>query len=138
MNLMTLQRYRNELILLGAFLFMLVSFWYRFSAKNNMLKNQLQIEKQIEEITAIDMYKKMWDGKHVPNKLKILKTVVPISKVKVFNKKSKKLMATYINLTGNELSRVTNKLINLSVQIKSFQIHQVGKNQFKLEFTCKW
>jgi hypothetical protein len=138
MNLMTLQRYRNELILLATFIFMLVAFWYRLSASDNVTKNKLQIDKQISEIVAIDVYKKMWDGKTVPNRLKVLKTVVPASKVKFFNKKSKKLMAMYINLTGNELSRVTNKLINIPVQIKKFQIHQVGKNQFKLEFTCKW
>ena len=138
MNLMTLQRYKNELVLLGTFIFLLIAFGYRSSASDNVAENQLKIEQQIEEIDAIDAYKRMWDGKGIANKLKVLRRVVAPSKVKVFSKKSKKLTATYINLTGNELSRVSNKLINLPIQIKSLKINQTGKDQFKLEFTCKW
>ena len=67
-----------------------------------------------------------------------VKTVVPASKVKTFSKKSKKLSASYKNLTGNELSKLSNKLINIPVEIVLFNINKSAKNQYDMELTCKW
>jgi len=137
-NMMTLQRYKNELMLILAILFAVFAFFYKFSADSYVAENKSEIQKQISEINSISMLKDQWGGKKIANKLNILKTVVPNAKVATFNKKSKKLIASYKNLTGTELSKVTNKLINIPVQIVLLTINQSGTNQYTMEFTCKW
>jgi hypothetical protein len=138
MNLMTLQRYKNEIVLFIAFLFALFAFFYKSSASSDVEKNKANIQKQILDISAIENYKGMWDGKGIANKIKVLKTVVPDSKVQSFNKKSKKLVASYTNLTANELNMLNNKLLNMPVQIVTLKINESSKNIFNMEFTCKW
>ncbi len=138
MNLMTLQRYKNEIILLVAFLFALFAFFYKHSASADVEKNKANIQKQIADITAIENYKGMWDDKKMANKIKVLKTIVPDSKVQSFSKKSKKLVASYTNLTANDLNMLNNKLISMPVQIVSLKINESSKKIFTMEFTCKW
>jgi hypothetical protein len=138
MNLMTLQRYKNEIVLFLAFLFALFAFFYKNSASSYVEENRADIQKQISDISAIENYKGMWDGKGIANKIKVLKTIVPDSKVESFSKKSKKLVATYVNLSSNELNNLNNKLISMPVQIVSLQIKESSKNIFSMEFTCKW
>jgi hypothetical protein len=138
MNMMTLQRYKNELIILATLLFALFAFMYKLSASTYVSENRTVIQKQVMQISTITALKEQWGGKQLANKVKILKTVVPSSKVAVFQKKSKKLVASYTNLTGTELSKVTNKLINIPVQIVLLNINQSAKNQYTMEFTCKW
>jgi hypothetical protein len=138
MNMMTLQRYKNELIILVALLFALFAFIYKLSATTYVSENRSVIQTQITQISAITSLKEQWGGKQLANKVKSLKTIVPTSKVLSFKKKSKKLVASYKNLTGNELSKVTNKLINMPVQVVLLNINQSAKNQYTMEFTCKW
>lgn len=135
---MTLQRYRNELILTVALLFAIFAFFYKLSSTTYVNENRNEIQEQISEINSIRTLKEQWGGKQMANKVKALKRVVPSSKVASFNKKSKKLVANYRNLTGDELSKITNKLINLPVQIVLLKIHESAKNQYTMEFTCKW
>ena len=135
---MTLQRYKNEIILLLALLFALFTFMYKLSASSYVEENKAKIQNDISEITAITNYKKQWDGKGIANKIKVLKTVVPASKVKTFQKKSKKLIASYSNLSSNELNKLNNKLLNMPVQITNLQVTESSKNQFTMELTCKW
>ncbi|CAA6827006.1 MAG: Unknown protein [uncultured Sulfurovum sp.] len=138
MNMMTLQRYKNELILLVAILFTFFAFMYKLSAQSNVTNNKAKIQQQITEVSSITTLKEQWGGKQLANKVKVLKSVVPASKVITFTKKSKKLTTSYKNLTGNELSKLSNKLINIPVQIVSLNIQQSAKNQYTMEFTCKW
>jgi len=138
MNMMTLQRYKNELIILFTFLFALFAFMYKFSASEYVNQNRVLMQEQVMEISKIKAFKEQWGDKQLANKVKVLKTIVPTSKVGSFRKKSKKLVASYSNLTGNELSKVTNKLINIPVQIVRLDITQNAKNQYTMEFTCKW
>ena len=138
MNMMTLQRYKNELIILATLFFLFFAFMYKLSANTYVSENRAIIQKQITQISAITSLKGQWGGKQLANKVKVLKTVVPASKVTSFSKKSKKLVASYKDLTGRELSKVTNKLINIPVQIVLLKIEQSAKNQYTMEFTCKW
>jgi len=138
MNMMTLQRYKNELIILMTLIFLLLAFMYKLSASTYVTENRADIQKQIREISAITALKEQWGGKNLANKVKVLKSIVPSSKVASFRKKSKKLIASYQNLTGKELSKLTNKLINIPVQITTLKINQSAKNQYTMEFTCKW
>lgn len=138
MNIMTLQRYRNEIILLVAVFFTLFTFFYKRSANSYVQENKATIQKQVSEITKISNYQKQWNGKKIPNKIKVLKSIVNASKVKIFQKKSKKLVASYINLTANELNKINNKVLNLPVQIINLQIKKQTKNKFTMELTCKW
>ncbi len=138
MNMITLQRYKNELILLLAILFLFFAFIYKISANTYVQENKAEIQKQISEISKVSAYKNLWGGKKLANHVKVLKTIVPSSKLTRFSKKSKKLTASYKNLTGNELSKLTNKLINIPVQIVKLNITKSAKNQYTMEFTCKW
>ena len=138
MNLMTLQRYKNEIILLLSFLFMVGAFFYKGSANGYVEKNRLEVATQIAEISTIQKYKKQWDGKGLGSKVKLLKTVVPESKVKRFLKKSKKLDASYENLEAKEVTKLTNKLLNIPLQITKLDIIESSKNKFKVELKCKW
>ena len=138
MNMMTLQRYKNELIILFTFLFVLFAFMYKFSASEYVNQNRVLMQEQVMEISKIKAFKEQWGDKQLANKVKVLKTIVPTSKVGSFRKKSKKLVASYRNLTGNELSKITNKLINMPIQIVRLDITQNAKNQYTMEFTCKW
>ncbi len=138
MNLMTLQRYKNELILLLMFLFLLATFVYKLSAVTYVKENQVKINKQIKEIQTIVNLKKQWGGKDISKKIRVLKTIVPPSKVASFKKKSKKLSVIYNNLTSSELNKITNKLINIAVQINHLKITKSSKNSYRMECTCKW
>jgi len=138
MNLMTLQRYKNEIILLLALLFAIFAFLYKLNAGSYVEENKAKIQEQISEITAIDNYKGQWDGKGMANKAKVFKNIVDASKIKSFRKKSKKLVASYVNLTASELNKVTKKLINMPIQITTLKVSESSKNIFSMEFTCKW
>jgi len=138
MNLMTIQRYKNEITLLLTFLFAIFAFYYKFSANDYVAENKSIIQKQILEINTIERYKKQWTSRSMAKKVKLFKTIVPKSKVKRFSKKSSKVMASYINLTSSDLNKITNKLLNIPIQIVKLQIKESGKNKFTMEFTCKW
>ncbi len=138
MNLMTLQRYKNELILLLTLLFVLVAFIYKISAHTYVKENQIKINQDIAQMTNIINLKKQWGGKGISKKVQTLKTIVPTSKVKYFKKAPKKLSASYKGLTTNELNKITNKLINLAVQINQLKIQKKSKNNYIMEFICKW
>ncbi len=138
MNLMTIQRYKNELILFIMFIFMLVAFMYKLSAVTYVKENQVKINKEIKEIQTIVNLKKQWGGKDISKKLTILKRVVPSSKIKSFKKKSKQLSVIYNNLTASELNKIINKIINIAVQINHLKIIKSSKNSYKMECICKW
>ena len=138
MNMMILQRYKNELIILVTLLFLIFSAIYKYSAAIDVNKNKRTTKETITQINHIGTLKKQWGGKQLANKVKVLQTVVPNDKVVLFQKKSKKLTASYKNLTGTQLSTVTNKLINIPVQITHLDVQQSAKNLYTMEFTCKW
>lgn len=138
MNMMTLQRYKNELIILITLLFLIFSFIYKNTANTYVHENKMLIQKQIMELNSIKALKEQWGGKQLANKLKVLKTIVSNSKVALFQKKSKKLHASYKDLTGSELNKLTNKLINIPVQIVQLDIKQSSKNLYTMELKCKW
>jgi len=138
MNMMTLQRYKNELIILITFIFLILALMYKFSATTEVQNNRAKIQQEISEISTITALKGQWSGKQLANQVKVLQTVVPSSKVASFRKKSKKLVASYQNLTGKELSKLTNKLINIPVQITTLKINQSARNQYTMECTCRW
>ena len=135
---MTLQRYKNELILLLSFLFLLVAFIYKLTSVTYVKENQVKINKEIEEVYTIVNLKKQWGGKEITKKIKILKIIVPPNKITSFKKKSKKLSVIYSNLTANELNKIINKIINIAVQINHLKITKSSKNSYRMECTCKW
>ena len=135
---MTLQRFKNEIILLLAFLFLVATFVYKLSAVTYVKENQVKINKEIKEIKTIVNLKKQWEGKEISKKIKLLKTIVPSSKVTSFKKKSKKLSVIYSNLTAKELNKITNKILNIAIQIDHLKITKSSKNSYRMECTCKW
>jgi len=138
MNMMTLQRYRNEIILFITAMFAISAFYYKLSATNYVNENKALIQKQISEIIEIESYKKQWKSKNIGKKVKIFKRIVSSSKLKHFSKKSTKVTLSYINLNTNELNKISNKLLNMPIQIIKLRIKESSKNKFTMEFTCKW
>ncbi len=138
MNMMTLQRYKNELIILVTLLFLIFAFIYKYSATLYVQENRAMNKEKIAQISTIVALKEQWGGKNISKSIKPLKSIVSNAKVVLFQKKSKKLVVSYKNLSGSELSKVTNKLINIPVQITRLEIKHNSKNLYTMEFTCKW
>jgi len=133
---MNLIKYKYELILIASFLFFLISYMYK--QHNASLNEELLSKSQQEYIELIqtDKLEKIWSNKHTANKVNVLKSIVPSEKVK-FTKKSKKLAASFKDLSAKELNKVLNKILNLSIQIEDIKIVRNDK-KYNMELKCKW
>jgi len=138
MSLMTLKRYRNEIILFLSILFALYAFYYKFSANQYVQENKAVVQREIAEIIEIESYKKQWKSRGIANKVNVFKKIVKKAKLKHFSKKSSKVTVSYKDLTTDELNKVTNKLLNIPIEIVKLKIKESSKNRFTMEFTCKW
>lgn len=138
MNTIIFHRYKNEIILSIAIIFATYASYYKISSKNYVDENRVIIKKQISEIVEIESYKRQWKNGDIAKRVKIFKTIVNNSKVKRFYKKSSKVTLSFINLTTNDLNKITNKLLNMPIQIVKLKIEEKSKNKFTMEFTCKW
>ena len=138
MNLMTLKRFKNELIILLASLFVLLSFGYKLSAKEHVAKEIIEIENSMTQIGKVSGLKQLWGDKGITKEAEKFKTVVAKSKIKSFEKRSKKMVAKYENLNVKELNSVMNRLLNTPFQISKLMVREQAKEQYRMEFTCKW
>jgi len=133
---MNWKQYQNELIVLGAFLFMFSMYLYKQNAVSSQLGESQGITRTIEEIKEVVALKKVWADKKISKKVENLKTVVPASKVK-WSKKSKKMTARYSALKPSELNRLISKTLNTPVVIEKLDIQKTGKS-YNVELKCRW
>ena len=133
---MNWKQYQNELIVLGAFLFMFSMYLYKQNAVSSQLGESKGITKTIEEIKEVVALKKVWADKKISKKIEKLKKIVPASKVK-WNKKPKKVTAYYKDLKPSELNKLSSKILNTPVIIDKLDIQKTGKT-YSVELKCRW
>jgi len=133
---MSWKRYKNELIVLAAFIIMLASYAYKHAQATSQAQMAQGSQKALNEIKEVIGLKKIWASKKINKKLATLQAQVPGSKVK-WRKKGKKLTVSYAGLSSNELNKVTTKILNLPVEIGLLDIQKIGSS-YNVEFKCKW
>ena len=133
---MNWKRYQNELIVLGAFLFMISMYLYKQHAISSQSGERDEVTKTIEEIKEVVALKKIWADKKISKKVENLKALVPSSKVK-WSKKSRKVAALYTGLRPSELNKLTSKILNTPAVIDNLDIQKTGSS-YRVELKCKW
>jgi len=132
--MMQLKRYKNELIVGVALLLLLVSLIYKQGVTAG--QSDASAGTSLQELKEVIALKKVWGDKKTTKKVDKLKTIVSPSKIK-WSKKSKKLTASFSNLTNQELNGVIVKIMNLAVEIQKLEVKKQGV-AYQVEFKCKW
>jgi len=132
--MMQLKRYKNELIVGVALLLLLISLIYKQGITAG--QSDASAGTSLQELKEVIALKKVWGDKKITKKVDKLKTIVSPSKVK-WSKKSKKLTASFSNLTNQELNGVIVKIMNLAVEIQKLEVKKQGV-AYQVEFKCKW
>ena len=130
------KKYQNELIVLAAFLLMVTGYGYKsaqVSAQADMMTEAKRSAGEIKEVVALQ---KIWSDTKTGKKVEQLHTVAPQTKVKWSNK-SKKVTATYTDLTARELNQLITKILNTAVEIQRLDIVKKASS-YDVEFKCKW
>ncbi len=138
MNLMTIKRFKNELIILLSLILMLWALLYKHQAKTDLQTEKESISKSIVEISRVSELKKLWGDKKIGKKLDQFKSIVKREKIKSIEKRAKRLTASYQNLDVRELNKITKILLKTPVQITKLSIEESGKERYTMEFKCKW
>jgi len=129
-----LKAYKNELIAGIAFLLLMIAFVYKQGKVSG--HTDTSAGTALQELQEVISLKKIWGDKKMTKKVDKLKTIVAPSKVK-WSKKSKKLTASFTNLSNQELNRVIVKIMNLAVEIQRLEVKKLGTS-YHVEFKCKW
>ena len=129
-----LKAYKNELIVGLAFLLLLIAFFYKQGQVSGQADTSAKSE--VQELKEVIALKKIWGDKKTSKKVDTLKMIVSPAKVK-WSKKSKKLTASFSNLTNQELNRVIIKIMNLAVIIQKLEVKKLGAT-YQVECKCKW
>jgi len=135
---MILKRFRNELIILIAFLFALSTFFYKNSTKESVNNEKKKIELSISEINRVSELKKLWSNKELTKDAIILKSIVTKNRVKLFKKTGGKVVVKYEELNVRELNKIIKKITNRAFQISKLKIIETKKDRYSMELTCKW
>ncbi len=138
MNLIALKRFKNELIILMALLFVGFAFFYKISAKKSIAVEKQEMMASMSEISKLVELKSFWNSKKVKKEVAKFKTIVGKDKVKRFETRSTKVVAIYQNLSVKELNTISKKLLSTHFRITKLNIEESTKDRFNMEFTCKW
>ena len=138
MNLMILKRFRNELIILGATLFAILTFSYKHSIESDIEQRREDITTSINQINRVLELKKIWKSKSISKKVKILRTIVSKSKIGSFKKRGQKVIVKYRGVNIRELNSIVKEVMNNRFQIVKLDIKEVGKESYNMELICKW
>jgi len=131
---MQLKTYKNELIVGIALLLLLIALIYKQGVVSG--QDDTRASTALQALKEVIALKKVWGDKKTTKKVDKLKTIVSSSKVK-WSKKSKKLTASFLNLSNQELNRVIVKIMNLAVEIQKLEVKKLGTS-YQVEFKCKW
>ena len=131
---MQFKLYKNEIIMVLAICVLLGAFFYKQKAQKAQKDDaSIVILQETKKIIAL---KKIWADKSSISKIKNLKNIVSSSKVK-WNKKSKKLSVSFLDLSNKEFNKVMTKIMNLPIEIISLEAKEVD-SKYKVEMKCKW
>jgi len=132
----SLGRYRNELIVLGALLFALGAWGYKAVQRSKMAESNQKMAKEIALFHETVSLKKIWGDKRIPQKLKSIRSLVPSSQVQ-WHQRGKKLKALFTDLKAAEVNTVITKLLNTPVQVEMLRVTKKGET-YSMEIQCKW
>ncbi len=138
MNLMILKRFKNELIVFIASIFVIYAIFYKSSADSFVKSKKTDIESSISEISRVIELKKVWKSKTVLKKINLFKTIVSKNKLESFKKRGQKVIVKYKGLNIKELNSVVKHIMNNPFQIVKLKIDKQGKEKYRVELICKW
>ncbi len=133
---MNWKRYKNELVLLFAFMLMVAALLYKngqISSQANYAENTRDTVGDLKDIIAL---KKVWSDSKIAKKIENLKELIPSSKMK-WNNKNKRISVSYSGLTARELNKLVTKILNLPVEISILKMEKRDLF-YDVEFKCKW
>jgi len=134
---MILKHYRNEMIVLLAFLLMLAALMYKNSSVGRLDRVNAEVKASMMQIGEIIALKKQWGDKGLTKKIEQIKKGIAPEKIKLFSIKGKKLLASFKGLNESEVNRIILKLENIAVQISKLSVKKEGQN-YSMEIKCKW
>jgi len=130
------KRYQNELIVALTLLLLIMSLVYKNVQLSSSTENFILSRKEVSEFKELVVLKKRWLDKRTSKKLEKLKGLVPPSKL-TWQKKGKKLSASFHALNSHELNKVVTKILNIAVQIQLLEIKN-NHGSYTVELKCKW
>ncbi len=130
------KRYQNELMVAVALLLLIVALIYKNVQVSSSTESLTLSKQEVREFKELVILKKRWLDKKTSKKLDKLQKLVPSSKVK-WQKKGKKLTASFRGLSSQELNKVITMILNLAVQIELLEIKN-DQGSYNVEFKCKW
>jgi len=133
---MSWKLYKNELIAGIAFLLMLVGLMYKQHQVSGQASSAAVSENALYDLKEVISLQSVWADKKTSKKVEKLKTLLSPSKIK-WQKKSRKVTATFSPLSASELNKVLSKILTLAVEIQKLDIKKIGPS-YTMEFKCKW
>jgi hypothetical protein len=137
MNLILLQRFKNELIVLFATIFLILSFYYKLSIDNSIKKERDDIKTSIQEIDRVIALKDVWKSKKISKNMTKLRTIVSKDKIELFKKRGQKLRVKYKGLNIKELNSIVKEIMNKPFQIVKLKIDKRAKESYSMELICR-
>jgi hypothetical protein len=131
------KKYRNELMVLLAFIFLIIGYSYKNIQISKLYSVKSEVSKSIDDISEIIALKKQWDGKKVKSKVERFKREVSSDNIKSFNIKSRKMSAIFKDLTGKKMSKIFSKIESMAVEIVAIKVTSKDE-RYKMEVKCKW
>ena len=131
------KRYQHELIVLAAFLLMVIAYFYKSSSADSLDRVKMEVSQLATEVGGIIALKKQWDDPNLRKQIEKLKQGVAPEKIGTFTVKSKKLTASFKNLSDKEMNSIIIKLENVAVQIVALKVKRQNSS-YSLGFICKW
>lgn len=130
------KRYQNELIVALALLLLIMALVYKNVQVSSSTESLALSKQEVREFKELVILKKRWLDKRTSKKLDKLQKLVPSSKIK-WQKKGKKLTASFHGISSQELNKVITMILNLAVQIELLEIKN-DQGSYNVEFKCKW
>jgi hypothetical protein len=133
---MNWKTYKNELVVFAALFFMFIGVIYKHEQVSGQTDSAKVAQNVLYELKEIVSLQKVWGDKRTSKKVDKLQMFVSPSKIK-WQKKSKKLTASFSSLSASELNKLVTKILNIAVQIQKLDIRKLGAS-YTVELKCKW
>ena len=127
------RRYRYEFLLLGAVVWALAGWWYKFSAFEAGWDAQKKAEQTISEVRHLVSLQSLWRNGKAPKKLKAL----ALSSGADWEEKGKEIHVVLEKPLSRETDRLVTRLLRTPLVIKRFDMVHKGDTRYRLEWTCK-
>ena len=134
---MNIEQYKFEIVLISSFLLMIMTFIYKSTSYSTMQSDTIESKIENQEINRVIALKELWGDKKLTKKVNSIKQGVSQAKIKEFKNRSKKLKASFQDLSINELNTIIKKVTNLAISVIKLDI-KYRDEKYRLELKCKW